>query len=101
MYFHEVDMESFVFSTISESISMHLPPKSHNVEPSLEVGESFMKKDLSISNVFDNAFPSDSIVIEPIIPTDLGVTKNSSFHVAFDIPKTIRENNLFQAMKLP
>lgn len=95
--FPNVDTETSVFSTVSESSSMHLQTNSQNAEPILEVGESFVEKDPATSAVSDNAFPSDSTVLEPIIPTDLGATQNSSLPIASDVPESIREIKQFIA----
>lgn len=93
--FPNVDTETSVFSTVSESSSMHLHTESQNAEPRLEVGESFVEKDPAISAVSDNAFPCDSAVLEPIIPKDVGVTQNSSLPIASDVPESIREIKQF------
>lgn len=93
--FPNVDTETSVFSTVSESSSMHLHTESQNAEPRLEVGESFVEKDPAISAVSDNAFPCDSAVLEPIIPKDVGVTQNSSLPIASDVLESIREIKQF------
>lgn len=93
--FPNVDTETSVFSTVSESSSMHLHTESQNAEPRLEVGESFVEKDPAISAVSDNAFPCDSAVLEPIIPKDVGVIQNSSLSIASDVPESIREIKQF------
>lgn len=90
--FPNVEVETSAVSTVSESGSMYLHTKSQNGEPNLEVGESFMEKDPTIS---DNAFPSDSTVLEPIIPTDVGITQDSSLPIASDVPESTREIKQF------
>lgn len=74
--FQNVDMETFVFSTVSESNSMHLHNNLQNLELRLEGGESFVEKYLTISIVSNNGFPSDYMVLESITTTDLGITQN-------------------------
>lgn len=93
--FPNVEVETSAVSTVSESGSMYLHTESQNAEPSLEVGESFMEKDPTISAISDNAFPSDSTVPEPIIPTDVGITQDSSLPIASDVPGSRREIKQF------
>jgi hypothetical protein len=88
-------METYVFSIVSESSSIPLHTKSLNAELRLDVGESFMDKDPAISFVFDNAFPIDSTILEPIIPTDVGITQNFSLPVASNVLDSIREIKQF------
>lgn len=93
--FPNVEVETSAVSTVSESGSMYLDTKSQNAELRLEVGESFMEKDPTISAISDNAFPSDSTVPEPIIPTDVGITQDSSLPIASDVPESTREIKQF------
>lgn len=93
--FPNVEVETSAVSTVSESGSMYLDTKSQNAELRLEVGESFMEKDPNISAISDNAFPSDSTVPEPIIPTDVGITQDSSLPIASDVPESTREIKQF------
>lgn len=93
--FPNVEVETSAISTVSESGSMYLDTKSQNAELRLEVGESLMEKDPTISAISDNAFPSDSTVPEPIIPTDVGITQDSSLPIASDVPESTREIKQF------